>query len=297
MSIITDKYRLKARWRLFRIWQETGELPFRHTQEEDTPAPVPNGNNFFRGSFDSIPLLNNVAKRTMLHLLFRPGYMIRDYFRGKHEIYLAPLLSLLVFYAFFGTLHAVVHPSSRRDLSDIEQRMSVSTEEGQLDDDQMIFRKRANVLVLRAYIWLHLDQYPEQADTPAKASVAALESSLRAQGVQEFFSMFIIVWISMWLALRKRYKFGLSASATCTAYLLSLYSFFILIELLVGWGKKSPWLELSIIGILLTVIYHQLMEPSLFRSLRMAVRTLFFVGILIGLFALAMVAVLIWYAH
>ena len=42
------------------------------------------------GTFESIPFLNNDAKRTFAHLILRPGYMMRDYIqRGQHEHYLA----------------------------------------------------------------------------------------------------------------------------------------------------------------------------------------------------------------
>ena len=66
--------------------------------------------DFYKGAFDTIPFLNDDAKRTFVHLLLRPGYMIRDYIKGQHERYLAPLTSLIIFYAFFALISAIVNP-------------------------------------------------------------------------------------------------------------------------------------------------------------------------------------------
>ena len=81
------KHSLKVRIRAFKIWQKFGFLPWKKAGEKGK-----NGRgDFYKGAFDSIPFLNDDAKRTFAHLLLRPGYMIRDYIHGDHERYLAPL--------------------------------------------------------------------------------------------------------------------------------------------------------------------------------------------------------------
>ena len=73
-----------------------GENPWKKQR-----AAKKEGKDFYKGAFDSIPFLNDDAKRTFVHLLLRPGYMIRDYVGGKHDRYLTPLAALIIFYAFF----------------------------------------------------------------------------------------------------------------------------------------------------------------------------------------------------
>ena len=91
-----SKHRSAVRRRAFAIWQKLGFLPWSKDKAKSHKG------DFYRGAFDTIPFLNDDAKRTFVHLLLRPGYMIRDYIKGQHERYLAPLTSLIIFYAFFA---------------------------------------------------------------------------------------------------------------------------------------------------------------------------------------------------
>ena len=99
-----SKHRLKVRLRAFAIWQKLGFMPWSKSRSRSRKG------DFYKGAFDTIPFLNDDAKRTFVHLLLRPGYMIRDYIKGQHERYLAPLTSLIIFYAFFALISAVVNP-------------------------------------------------------------------------------------------------------------------------------------------------------------------------------------------
>lgn len=82
---------LQVRLRAFRIWQKLGFLPWTKPKEKTKTESSGKGRgDFYRGTFDGIPFLNDDAKRTFTHLLLRPGYMIRDYISGQHERYMAP---------------------------------------------------------------------------------------------------------------------------------------------------------------------------------------------------------------
>ena len=111
---------LQTRLRAFAIWQKLGYLPW----HKPVASRKKGSRDFYKGAFDSIPFLNDDAKRTFMHLLLRPGYMIRDYLRGSHERYLAPLTSLIIFYAFFALVSAVLQPIQRppefEDLDELE---------------------------------------------------------------------------------------------------------------------------------------------------------------------------------
>lgn len=106
-----NKQKLAIRLRAFGIWQKLGYFPWRKPAEaRDEKRKNKSSRDFYKGAFDSIPFLNDDAKRTFTHLLLRPGYMIRDYIKGDHERYLAPFTSLIIFYAFFALVAALLQP-------------------------------------------------------------------------------------------------------------------------------------------------------------------------------------------
>ena len=262
---------LQVRWRAFTIWQKLGYLPWRKPAETRRRK---GGGDFYKGAFDSIPFLNDDAKRTFSHLLLRPGYMMRDYIRGDHERYLAPLTALIIFYAFFALVSAVLEPvQQRRELPgdrlkerigvDISQELSDSVSvNGETD------RILTNVikLVRTGYLYLHLDQYPEEVDTQHESSIAALENTLRSQGIPLFLGKFFLLWMALSIALRK-YKLGLSACAAISAYILCQFSFFMLFAVLLTWGESTS-LGISLMAVLLTFDFCQLLGIDVRKSIR-----------------------------
>ena len=137
MAVNID-HSLAVRWRAFRIWQELGYLPWHKPKEapKEVPKDKADKKTFYKGAFDSIPFLNDDAKRTFVELLFRPGYMIRDYIRGQHDRYMAPLAALIIFYSFFALLSAVLKPYQKEDPSGemLDKRIEnveVSSDRGQ----------------------------------------------------------------------------------------------------------------------------------------------------------------------
>lgn len=96
------KHFLKTRIRAFRIWQKLGFLPWKKAGS----AGKKGRGDFYKGAFDSIPFLNDDAKRTFVHLLLRPGYMIRDYIRGESALAAASayILCQFSFFMLFALL-------------------------------------------------------------------------------------------------------------------------------------------------------------------------------------------------
>ena len=244
---------------------------------------VPEGNvkGFYRGAFDSIPFLNDDAKRTFVHLLLRPGYMIRDYIKGKHDLYLAPLTSLIIFYAFFSLVSSIAHPEYKTDksseysidsdsvlspgaiinldfsnvdsveMAEINQHIKVKT------DNLMVYLEQIDIL-------MHLDSHPEAVDSPKKASLAALESALRSQGIQYFLEIFLLLWPAMRIVLRKQ-SMGWAASATTAAYVLCQFSFFMLFALILSLGRNNE-IGMLFCALLIMIDYHQLFGISYGKS-------------------------------
>ena len=275
------KHSLKVRLRAFHIWQLLGYSPWKSewTVADDTPEG--NVKGFYRGAFDSIPFLNDDAKRTFVHLLLRPGYMIRDYIKGKHDIYLAPLTSLIIFYAFFSLVSSIAHPEFEQVKSDAAAsadstvlsnsnlRISFTDEDSiryaELEDKFQMKLDKVEDYAQTVDILLHLDRHPEAIDSPKKASLAAFESAIRSQGINYFLGIFLILWPCMRIVLRK-HSMGWAASATATAYVLCQFSFFMLFVLILSLGKSNE-IGTLFMGLLILIDYHQLLGVNYAKSL------------------------------
>ena len=273
------EHSFKARLRAFTIWQKLGYLPWHREKEKKERK---RGGDFYKGAFNSIPFLNDDAKRTFTHLLLRPGYMIRDYIKGDHERYLAPLTALIIFYAFFALVSAVLQPVQRHEN---RQPFNIQTEDVEIDGAEntvLISQAVSAVKVFRkGWIYLHLDQYPEEVDTQHEQSLAALESTLRSQGIPLFIGQFFLLWLAMSWALR-RYKMKMSATAAASAYVLCQFSFFMLFAVLSTFGKERS-ISVTLMAVLLVLDYHQWLGEGYKKSLRLTIST----GIRYGILFLA----------
>lgn len=297
------RHSFKVRLRAFHIWQLLGYSPWKSewTVTADDVREEGNVKGFYKGAFDSIPFLNDDAKRTFVHLLLRPGYMIRDYIKGKHDMYLAPLTSLIIFYAFFSLVSSIAHPEFEANKADTVAVADLTLNgEDSIKMDHM--EKNMNVKLKRLMeyadeldILAHLDQHPEAIDTPRKASLAAFENALRSQGIQYFLGIFLVLWPAMRLSLRKR-SMGWAASATTTAYVLCQFSFFMLFVLILTLGKNNE-IETPVMGLLIMIDYHQLLGIGFKQSLWLTVKTGFWFFFLIFLLILSGSAIVsIWVA-
>ena len=276
------KHAFKSRLRAFAIWQKLGYLPWRKRKEKKDRK---RSGDFYKGAFDSIPFLNEGAKRTFSHLLFRPGYMIRDYIKGAHERYLAPLTALIVFYAFFALVSAVMQPVqlSRKDFNPIGN-LDVKDFEKPEQAERFLLLKNTLGTIQKGWVYLHLDQYPEEVDMQHESSLAALEGTLRSQGIPLFAGRFLLLWLAMSLALR-RYKQRMSAYAAASAYILCQFSFFMLFALLFSFGKSA---EIGVILILVLLMwdYHQWLGAPWKKSFWLVLKTGLCYGLLFGLVVL-----------
>lgn len=293
------KHSFPVRLRAFLIWQELGYLPWRKPQEE---IQVMESGDFYKGAFDGIPFLNQDAKRTFVHLLLRPGYMIRDYIRGQHDKYLSPLTALIIFYAFFGLISAVVQPiqQQKKDrLGDMVDKIEVAEElrqnEGVQQDRLSTTLVNTLFLLRTGYIYLNLDQYPEEVDTQHEQALAALESRLRGQGIPLFLGQLLLLWLATAVVLRK-YKMGMSACATISAYILCQFSFFMMFALLMTLGKSTS-VNILLMLALLTIDFRQLLDISVKKSLKLGIRTGIWYGLFFLLFFLLLSLVIVAVAY
>lgn len=232
---MAHRHSLRARVRAFHIWQVLGENPWSRPAEKKKKAE----DGFYSGAFDSIPFLNDDAKRTFLHLLLRPGYMIRDYIRGAHEHYLSPLTSLIIFFSFFALISALLKPL---DADPEKKRLDFDRVEVEADMADSQFEKdlfaEALSLFKTGYMYLHLDDYPEMVTTRQAAALATLETTLRSQGFTLFLGDFFVLWLALAIALRK-FRLRMSAWAAMAAYYLCQTSFFMLFYVILTWGQST----------------------------------------------------------
>ena len=290
-----DKERLKAhpkvRWRAFRIWQKLGYLPWSRPKKKSKKGA------FYEGAFDSIPFLNQDAKRTFVHLLLRPGYMIRDYINGQHERYLAPLTSLIIFYAFFALIFSIVNPElpSQNGAADKDNSVQVQASVDSLAVTEGIHLEKdviKNINKIDMYFnLLSLDKHPELVDTPAKASLAALEGALRNKGINLFLGNFLLLWMAMWLALKKR-GMSISACAAATAYILCQFCFFMFFSLLLSKQHQGE-IGVGLMAVLLMIDYCQMLGVGWKKSFRLTLRTGLFYALVIAALIVLLIGIVL----
>ena len=261
-------FRIKARLRLWAIYNETGMCPWHKPK-----ASRKKGKRVYMGAAEAIPFMNDDGKRTLSHLLLRPGYMMRDYIlRGDHERYFAPFTALLVFYSFFTLVVAIAQPgSSRKGFGD---GLLEGIKEVQVEADSTHTQRFAESLfrtVTQAVLITHLDLYPEAADTPWKESLAAVEGEIRSKGIPLFLGNFLLLWLAFALLLRK-YGVSVSGAAAASAYVLCQFCIFMFLALLFTLGQNTE-LGMLIMGVLLFIDFRQMFAIGNRESFWLTVRT------------------------
>lgn len=269
------KHSIQVRYRAFVIWQKLGFNPWRIKSDKRSKE----GSDFYKGAFDSIPFLNKDAKRTFQHLLLRPGYMIRDYIKGNHENYLAPLTALIIFYAFFALVSSVLQPVQHDKKDQFEDIVLEQEAEDSISTNGHRVLDIAKIVHI-GYTYLHLDERPEEVDTQWESSLAALESTLRSQGIPLFIGDFFLLWFAMGMALRRN-KMNMSACAAASAYVLCQFSFFMLFAVLLTWGKSTS-ISVLLMFALLVMDYRQWLDLPWKKSFGRAVSTGIWYGLLYG---------------
>ena len=281
------------------MYNELGYIPWHNPRRVRKERGK--GGSVYIGTREAIPFLNQDAKRTLSHLILRPGYMMRDYiFRGQHERYLAPFTALLVFYSVFTLIVAVVKPSSRED--SVGESLLNGFRSGALADVEINGEREKTTNVLKvivntatdAIMLTRLDLHPEAADTHWKESLAAIEGDLRSKGIPLFLGNFLIMWLAMAIVLRK-YKLSFSGAAAASAYVLCQLCIFMFLALLLTTSHETK-LGLLVMGILLLIDYRQMLHIKLKPAFWLTVKTGLFYLLIFILFYVILGSGLILFA-
>jgi len=293
---MSKKHSLAIRWRAFTIWQKLGYLPWRKPKEAKK-----RDESFYKGAFDSIPFLNADAKRTFVELLLRPGYMIRDYIRGANDRYLAPLAALIIFYSFFALLAAFLEPYQQKDtVSDIFEQVEVKAEDkeaeyGVHDDFGKDFITTTLQILRTGYIYLTLDTHPERVQSRHQHAIAALESTLRSQGIPLFIGKLLLLWLAMSICLRRE-KYSMSACATVAAYVLCQYCFLRLFTLILTFGANKS-VNAIILLLVLAVDIRQMLGIPWKKSIKKAISISIWYGLIWGALILLVSTLIVGLAY
>lgn len=287
----------KAQRRMYSIYCELGYVPWR----KPAKARVRKQGGTYLGGRELIPFMNDDAKRTISQLVFRPGYMMRDYVvKGDHEHYLAPLTALLVFFSVFTLLLSILQPAEaeksvfQKIIESTDMDITIKSDSTATRTDTLTLEARANQIgktIREIVVLAHLDSYPEKADKPWKKSLAAFESNLRSKGVQMFLGNFLWLWLLLWVMLRKKYQISFSGAAAISAYILCQLCIFNMLWLLVTFGKHhNP--SLLFCAILLVIDYHQLLGVPYKKAVRLTLKTglLYVLYLTLLFFLIALVA-------
>ncbi len=301
---------LKPRLRLWKMYLELGYIPWHKPRKEKKQKEH---KGVYIGTREAIPFMNNDAKRTLSHLLLRPGYMMRDYImRSQHERYLAPFTALLVFYSVFTLLVAIVKPGTTKDTvidslirgfndATVAANDSSTVVTGDLsinlrDSALSLSGERLSAIVKtihKALVLTRLDLYPEAADTSWKQSLAAVEGDLRSKGIPLFLGNFLMIWLVLIIVLRK-YRIGASGAAAASAYVLCQFCIFMFLALLFSFGRNTD-LGLLLMGILLFIDYRQMLHIGNKKALGLTIKTgLWYLLFIIIFYALLGTAILLF---
>lgn len=264
--------KIQSRWQAFRTWQ-IGDCV--------DPAGMGNlqmGREFFRGTIGSaMPIFDGVTGQTIIQLLFRPGYMTREYLRGKRNDVLSPLPALIIFFAFLMILGGMVGVQD----SNLTEDLQVARE--RLEADSTITNQVATQWVYgmvdmlsECYRFMNMDQFPEMVDTPAEHVLAGVEGWLRSQGVFTFLWWIVLLMLGLWTVGRK-YKLTFSAAATIGAYMLCQWCIYDFVFMLFSLGTHSvpTWL----VTLLAWLNMHQLLGAGWRRSLGYTIVLMLTIGL------------------
>lgn len=288
------KQNLYTKWKAFRTWQ-IGDC-----MEAAGKGDKQLGKAFFRGTIDSaLPFFSGETLNTLLHLVFRPGYMIREFLRGKDNHILNPMTALIVFFALQVVLSNMIVTNGFRVEEDVYQTVLEK-----MNSSEYILEKEWNDQfaiqivqeLFQIYRITHLDQFPADVQTHSQQFLAGLEGWLRGQGVFTFIWQILLVTCSIWLVGHRRYHLTFSASACIAAYMLCQYCFYNTLLMFFSLGR---WMMIPfwLVMLLLYENIYQLLGIGYKGTLRYVLLLVLVMLLLFAVFVLLFAFAISFYAY
>lgn len=288
------KQTLHTKWQAFRTWQIGDCTEAAGTGDKQL------GKAFFRGTIDSaLPFFSGETMNTLLQMVFRPGYMIREFLRGKDNHILNPMTALIVFFALQVVLSSMVVTNGFRVEESVYQtvleKMQTSEFRAEHDwDDQ--FALQIVQELFQIYRITHLDQFPDYVQTHSQQFLAGLEGWLRGQGVFTFIWQMLLLMCSLWIVGHRRYRLTFSASACIAAYMLCQYCFYNTVLMLFSLGQYMT-IPFWLVVLFLYENIYQLLGIGHRGTLRYVSLLLLMMLLLFVVFVLLFAIVISYYAY
>lgn len=288
------KQTLHTKWQAFRTWQIGDCTEAAGTGDKQL------GKAFFRGSIDSaLPFFSGETMNTLLQLVFRPGYMIREFLRGKDNRILNPMTALIVFFALQVVLSSMVVTNGFKVEESVYQtvleKMQASEFRSEHDwDDQLALQIVQELFQI--YRITHLDQFPDYVQTHSQQFLAGLEGWLRGQGVFTFIWQMLLLMCSLLMVGRRRYHLTFSASACIAAYMLCQYCFYNTVLMLFSLGQYLT-IPFWLVVLLLYENIYQLLGIGHRGTLRYVSLLLLMMLLLFTVFVLLFAFAISYYAY
>lgn len=288
------KQTLHTKWQAFRTWQIGDCTEAAGTGDKQL------GKAFFRGTIDSaLPFFSGETMNTLLQMVFRPGYMIREFLRGKDNHILNPMTALIVFFALQVVLSSMVVTNGFKVEESVYQtvleKMQTSEFRAEHDwDDQ--FALQIVQELFQIYRITHLDQFPDYVQTHSQQFLAGLEGWLRGQGVFTFIWQMLLLMCSLWIVGHRRYRLTFSASACIAAYMLCQYCFYNTVLMLFSLGQYMT-IPFWLVVLFLYENIYQLLGIGHRGTLRYVSLLLLMMLLLFVVFVLLFAIVISYYAY
>lgn len=95
---------------------------------------------FMMAFIEAYPQLAGSYLHTLLELIFRPGYMVRDYFRGHRIPYAGPFKTFVITVSVYALFTHVIQPKFIQEESKDLVTVRAEYKEGKTDSDKMMVR-------------------------------------------------------------------------------------------------------------------------------------------------------------
>lgn len=174
---------------------------------------------------EAYPQLSNNFVRTMIHLVFRPGYMVRDYFLGHRVIYQNPINAFIVAISIITLCKGITNQVMQKETDEVSIMENISTT---LEKDYLKQAKDDKKMYAAYSKW---KQDKESPQSRLEVAFDVVVEKLSSDTMLSLFFLFPVLGITSYLVLRKRPFHGRRLTVT-EHYLLFTYLYSSVIVLL-----------------------------------------------------------------
>lgn len=147
---------------------------------------------------EAYPQLSNNFVRTMIHLLLRPGYMVRDYFLGHRVIYQNPINAFIVAISIITLCRGMAYQVMQKDAGEASFVETVS----KAVEGNYLKQAKDNKNMYAAYSkWKHDQETPQSR---LELAFDVVVDKLSSDTMLALLFLFPVFGITSYLVLRKR---------------------------------------------------------------------------------------------